>query len=70
MGCKFSDFNGTCQYFEATESDMRPNGCEPDGACTAADDPDPAWCDSYESDMTCVECGQDLNVKECEHSNQ
>lgn len=64
MGCIYSDSEGTCQMFAGPET--RPQGCDIKGFCDAENDPEPSWCDTYESDSICSECGGDMNTEECE----
>ena len=67
MGCIYSNYKGNCDFFSDEDSDMRPEGCDDIGCCTAEEDPNPDWCGSYESDYICHECGTDLNVEDvCE----
>ena len=55
MGCIYSNFEGECMVDETD-----------DGFCHYEDDPDPNYgCGQYESDWTCPECGQDLNIEDC-----
>lgn len=66
MGCIYNNFDGDCQFFDAEDGDTSPEGCDEEGICICEDDPDPVdTCQSYESNWTCSECGQDLNVDEC-----
>lgn len=59
MGCIYSanslDNAGKCYFAEdqmnnLVPKELMPNGCDEKGFCSAEDDPDPSWCDSYESD--------------------
>jgi hypothetical protein len=65
MGCIYRDNEEICSLYEEGHTGS-PNGCDGDGGCWAADDPDPnVGCDQYESDWTCNGCGADLNIEEC-----
>ena len=69
MGCLYSSNSmdedaGSCTMWDDT---IEMNGCDDEGFCVCSDDPDPSYlCDTYESDYTCLECGCDLNVDECQ----
>lgn len=71
MGCLYEDrMEGYCTL--CMDDDGEPDfeqlqqGCDEGGVCVVSDDPDPSEnCDKYESDYTCNECGQDLNVNDC-----
>lgn len=72
MGCIYEDrCDGLCSL--ATNNDgefdaeCAQQGCDEEGMCVVSDDPDPSHsCDAYESDWSCVDCGVDLNVEDCE----
>jgi len=63
MGCIYSDLrDGKCQMWEG-DSSLDPEGCDEEGFCIAEDDPDPSWCQSFESnepDEVCDYCGEEL----------
>lgn len=69
MGCIFEDNGfgedaGKCQMFD---ENFEMNGCDENGYCVCSEDPDPnVMCDTYESDSICLECGNDLNIEECD----
>jgi hypothetical protein len=57
MGCIYSDREGECDINEELGN----------GICVYEDDPNPAdSCQHYESDWVCGDCGNDMNVEECE----
>ena len=68
MGCIYESMGihtaGACtMYEEGTEM----LGCDSSGNCMVSCDPDPSYtCETYESDDTCSECGNDNNVEECD----
>ena len=66
MGCTQCDFNGRCGYFEDDSPATRPNACDANGDCVADGDDDMGWCENYDSDWICSECGNDNNIEECE----
>ncbi len=74
MGCiyensGFSEDSGKCSLWDDDDvgNGFDAMGTDKEGFCCVSDDPNPAdSCESYESDSTCFECGQDLNVSECD----
>ena len=66
MSCTQCNFNGKCMYFDEDEPALCPNACDEEGYCKADGDDDMGWCENYDSDWVCTECGQDCNVEECD----
>jgi len=71
MGCIYSDFTGACQMWEKENLSLNPEGADEEGCCIAEDDPDPSWCQSFESDdgdEICDYCGEKLGfcASDCE----
>lgn len=66
MGCIYSNLrDGSCSFWEEGSS-LNPEGSDAEGFCIAEEDEDPSWCQSFESDATCWNCGQFLEDCECE----
>lgn len=69
MGCiyesnSFNEDVGKCTLWE---ENVESRGCDECGICVVSEDPQPSdSCEDYESDWTCIECGVDLNVEDCE----
>lgn len=65
MGCIYEDrMDGTCTIYD---ENIEMGGCDENGICCCSEDPDPSvTCGFYESDYTCMDCGCDLNVEECD----
>ena len=65
MGCIYEDQHGDCSLYDE-ENFVFPDGC-PNGDCEVSNHPDPSEvCDVYESDKSCLICGQDRNVNDCD----
>jgi hypothetical protein len=48
MGCKYSDYNGKCNFFDGV---MYIGGCDKEGNCECEDDENPEdTCLDFESD--------------------
>jgi hypothetical protein len=68
MGCVYcGNWKGECQMWDDDNDSLNPEGADEEGFCTASEDEDPSWCQSYESDgadeddeEVCDECGEPL----------
>ncbi len=71
MSCIYADLkDGTCNLWEK-DSPLNPEGANADeGYCTAEDDEDPSWCQSFEDSNpeVCDFCGEELGfcAADCE----
>lgn len=51
MGCIYcGNWEGECQMWDKHNEGSNPEGADAEGFCSAGEDPDPSWCQSYESD--------------------
>jgi hypothetical protein len=71
MGCIYcGNWEGECQMWDEKNTSLNPEGADEKGFCTANEDPDPSWCQSYESDGLddedeCPDCECPLSECEC-----
>ncbi len=67
MKCIYDTGTG-CNLFD-NNTINNPNGCSEDGFCRSADDPNPEWCNDYESNNVCIMCEIDFNNDDLEECN-